>query len=516
MSTATRPARVPRADHGDRHARRHVDRRPDRGPDRHSVRLPSTGLGHASGSSSTSTWRHDRVGIRPQHAPAGRRCCSRWAPGSSSPCRCRRGDGGRSPSSASPCSSRPRAATGTPGRDSGGAWRSASAGWRWAWAGCGSSPFPATSPPALIFACLHGLAELAAPNGRWRVIGRPAAHSLVEALRFSFPFGGVPLASLGIAQVAGPLAGIARVGGVILITWVVFQLGFALGALAEAARLAAPGLAGRRRGGGRGRRRGGRRLLAPRGTGTGRSLDVAAVQGGGAQGTRALDVPTDGRDRTPPRGDPHDRTRPGPRRRAVAGERRRHERLRVERGAGGDRRRGGPARRAVRRRRHRGRPRRKPAGSPTPRSSSRPTATSRAATTRCGGCRSASTSRCAGLLEAIGAPVDQVPTDAVAGTEPGGHRAARRHAARRGHLVGGVLRRAGPRGRQGRRRGAAQPDQRRQLHRHDRADPAGGLEPAAGDRDGPLGRASRADRVLGVRVADRRRVRPHAVSASRR
>ena len=63
------------------------------------------------------------------------------------------------------------------------------------------------------------------------MIGRPAAHSLVEALRFSFPFGGVPLASLGIAQAAGPLAGIARVGGVILITWVVFQVGFAVGAL---------------------------------------------------------------------------------------------------------------------------------------------------------------------------------------------------------------------------------------------------------------------------------------------
>ena len=45
--------------------------------------------------------------------------------------------------------------------------------------------------------------------------------------------GGVPLASLGISQAAGPLAELARVGGVILITWVVFQVGFALGALLE-------------------------------------------------------------------------------------------------------------------------------------------------------------------------------------------------------------------------------------------------------------------------------------------
>ncbi len=87
---------------------------------------------------------------------------------------------------------------------------------------------------SLLFASWHGVAELVAPTGRWRIIGRPAAHTLVEALRFSFPFGGVPLASLGIAQAAGPLAGIARVGGVILITWVVFQVGFALGALISA------------------------------------------------------------------------------------------------------------------------------------------------------------------------------------------------------------------------------------------------------------------------------------------
>ena len=166
-------------------------------------------------------------------------------------------------------------------------WLAMGMGWMW------QLTVPGYLAASLIFACLHGLAELAAPNGRWRVIGRPAAHSIVEALRFSFPFGGVPLASLGIAQVAGPLAGIARVGGVILITWVVFQLGFALGAMAEAAprsrrpdwpavaavaAAAAVVVAS---------------LLAPRGTGTGRSLDVAAVQGGGAQGTRALDVPTE-------------------------------------------------------------------------------------------------------------------------------------------------------------------------------------------------------------------------------
>src|SRR4051812_2930893 len=57
------------------------------------------------------------------------------------------------------------------------------------------------TPPGYIvatalFAVFHGLAAMAAPTGRWRVIARPAAHTLAEALRFCFPFGGVPLASL--------------------------------------------------------------------------------------------------------------------------------------------------------------------------------------------------------------------------------------------------------------------------------------------------------------------------------
>ncbi len=83
----------------------------------------------------------------------------------------------------------------------------------------------ATSSPSLLFAGFHAAAAAVAPTGPWRTIGRPAAHTLVEAIRLGFPFGGVPLATLGISQAGGPLLGIARVGGVILITWVVFQVG---------------------------------------------------------------------------------------------------------------------------------------------------------------------------------------------------------------------------------------------------------------------------------------------------
>ncbi|HEY3485124.1 MAG TPA: hypothetical protein VGK49_07060, partial [Ilumatobacteraceae bacterium] len=98
------------------------------------------------------------------------------------------------------------------------AWMAMGMGWMW------QLTVPGYIAAASVFAAFHGLAALVAPTGILRVIGRPLAHTLVEALRFSFPFGGVPLASLGISQVAGPLGGSARVIGVIGITWMVFQV----------------------------------------------------------------------------------------------------------------------------------------------------------------------------------------------------------------------------------------------------------------------------------------------------
>ena len=150
----------------------------------------------------------------------------------------------------------------------------------------------------VIYASAHALAAVVAPTGRWRVIGRPAAHTLVEIIRFSFPFGGVPLASLGISQAGGPLLGIARVGGVILLTWVVFQLGFAFAGPAPKV----PKLVRRRRPSATGAPHGVIALaaiivviilaaVAPQGSRTGRTITIAAVQGGGEQGTRAEDVP---------------------------------------------------------------------------------------------------------------------------------------------------------------------------------------------------------------------------------
>lgn len=163
-----------------------------------------------------------------------------------------------------------------------------------AWTALGMCWMWFLTPPGYVFSfCLfgafHAAAGAIAPTGRWRVIGRPAAHTVVEAIRLGFPFGGVPLATLGISQAGGPLLGVARVGGVVLLTWLVFQVGFAIGAAVAGRRvparieLAAIGAAA---------------VVvvlsavAPTGNDAGRSLTVAAVQGGGEQGTSALDVPS--------------------------------------------------------------------------------------------------------------------------------------------------------------------------------------------------------------------------------
>jgi apolipoprotein N-acyltransferase len=171
-------------------------------------------------------------------------------------------------------------------------WMAMGMGWMW------QLTAPGYVVATAIFAGLHTLAAFAAPTGRWRVLGRPAAHALVEAIRFSFPFGGVPLASLGISQAGGPVLPVAGVLGVIGVTWFVFQVGFALTGPAPASPVRV-----------RGRAAAGSSWLgvaalgccalllvvahlAPSGQGIGRVLDIAAVQGGGEQGTRAIDVPS--------------------------------------------------------------------------------------------------------------------------------------------------------------------------------------------------------------------------------
>lgn len=163
-----------------------------------------------------------------------------------------------------------------------------------------------TAPGYLIatalFAGFHALAACMAPQGSWRVVGRPAAHTLAEALRFCFPFGGVPLASLAVGQAAGPFVGVARVGGALLLTWFVFQVGFALAGPSPVV----PQMARRRGVTANGQWHGVIALVAamvvwaisplaaaaaPAATQSPQQLRIAVVQGGGPQGTHAIHTP---------------------------------------------------------------------------------------------------------------------------------------------------------------------------------------------------------------------------------
>jgi apolipoprotein N-acyltransferase len=145
----------------------------------------------------------------------------------------------------------------------------------------------------VVFTAFHALAGALAPPGTMAGLGRAGAHTLAEALRITVPFGGVPLASLGIAQAGGPLLPVARLGGVVAITLVVLLLGFHLPAVLRAAverrrppaAVLAPLLVGLAVIVGA--------LPAPSGRDiAGGEVRVAAVQGGGRQGTSALEVPS--------------------------------------------------------------------------------------------------------------------------------------------------------------------------------------------------------------------------------
>jgi apolipoprotein N-acyltransferase len=133
----------------------------------------------------------------------------------------------------------------------------------------------------VVMSAMFGLgAVLVPPASPMRWLALPAAIVVVEAVRSRWPFGGVPLSTLAYAEVAGPLAPAARVGGALLLIGVTVVVGVVLAALARAAwRPAAIGaavvvatvaLAG----------------VAPDGEPVG-EVEAALVQGGGPQGTTA-------------------------------------------------------------------------------------------------------------------------------------------------------------------------------------------------------------------------------------
>lgn len=137
---------------------------------------------------------------------------------------------------------------------------------------------------SLALGALLGVALSAVPPGLGRWVALPGAWVLFEAVRGRWPFGGVPLSTLAIGQVSGPLAPIARVGAGLLLAAVTVTASVGIAAAvarrprsalsAAAAVVAAVGVA----------------VIAPDGTATGRTLEVDIVQGGGPQGTQAINT----------------------------------------------------------------------------------------------------------------------------------------------------------------------------------------------------------------------------------
>jgi apolipoprotein N-acyltransferase len=136
---------------------------------------------------------------------------------------------------------------------------------------------------ATVYAGYFALAVALAPAGRGRWLGLPAAVVLAELCRWSFPFGGVPLAHLAMSQADAPLRFVVRIAGSLLLVAVVVVGGMALAAASRrqwrpaaigAAVVVATGLIG---------------WMAPSGQAVD-TLDIAIVQGGGPQRTRAADT----------------------------------------------------------------------------------------------------------------------------------------------------------------------------------------------------------------------------------
>lgn len=94
----------------------------------------------------------------------------------------------------------------------------------------------ALTPPgyliaAGLFPCYFGLAAALTPSdGLRRRLVFPGAVAVAELARWSFPFGGVPLANIALSQVNTPLGMTARLAGPLLIVLLVVALGQALNA----------------------------------------------------------------------------------------------------------------------------------------------------------------------------------------------------------------------------------------------------------------------------------------------
>jgi apolipoprotein N-acyltransferase len=149
-------------------------------------------------------------------------------------------------------------------------------------------------------ALFFGAAALLTPPGRGRAPAFVAASTLAEAVRMTWPFGGLPLGGVFLGQADGPLLQLARVGGPLLLTAGVWAAGVGLATVVARLRPVAAGRPGPTRHGQEqvapaSALRGPAILvglglvvvlgwLAPDGGSPVRTVAVAAVQGGGRRG----------------------------------------------------------------------------------------------------------------------------------------------------------------------------------------------------------------------------------------
>jgi apolipoprotein N-acyltransferase len=166
-------------------------------------------------------------------------------------------------------------------------WLAPAMGWMWQLVPGGFVIAP------LLFAIMHAVgATIATRLSRslsLRVVARVTMLALVEALRNFWPFGGVPLASLALGVADTRLAQVGRVVGPLGLSWWVALVGGALALLwlkraefgwrtrRSALSMIAVVVLLQVLGG-----------VAPRGSDTGENLRIALVQGGGPQGVLAI------------------------------------------------------------------------------------------------------------------------------------------------------------------------------------------------------------------------------------
>ncbi len=162
-----------------------------------------------------------------------------------------------------------------------------SAGWAagFVWLAMGELWMFDLTPPGyvmvfVVFGAGYGLIALLAGSGDERLILLPAGFVLYEWFRWSFPFGGVPLATVPMTQVSSPLTSVLPLGGGLLLTGVTIATGLTVRLLADRRWNAAGAMfasvvlvtiIG---------------ALAPN-SAVIDTIDVAVVQGGGPQRTRA-------------------------------------------------------------------------------------------------------------------------------------------------------------------------------------------------------------------------------------